>query len=175
MNINNASDIMSTQAMNRADRVKSLNNQVMDDHEMFKNQIKVDQFNEKLAVKHKSTLGQEDFLTLLMKELEYQDPLDPMDNKEFIGQMAQFSNLQQTTEIGTNLEKMIDLSGGGQAYSMLGKTVSYVNPSAPDVMNSGVVKSISFDANDQVSLAVNDEKISIYDVVQVNALTDDNN
>jgi flagellar basal-body rod modification protein FlgD len=46
------------------------------------------------AVYGKDTLGQEDFMRLLLKELSHQDPLNPMDSKEFTVQLTQFSSLE---------------------------------------------------------------------------------
>lgn len=48
-------------------------------------------------------LGQEEFLHLLTKQLEFQDPLNPMENTEFIAQMAQFSALQEMQNVNANL------------------------------------------------------------------------
>ncbi len=46
------------------------------------------------------------FLTLLASQLQYQDPLNPMENTEFLGQMAQFSNLEQLMEIRATLGRI---------------------------------------------------------------------
>ena len=48
-----------------------------------------------------STLGKEDFLNLLVTQLRYQNPLDPMDNTEFVAQLAQFSSLEQMSNLNT--------------------------------------------------------------------------
>lgn len=51
-----------------------------------------------------TTLGQADFLKLLTTQLTMQDPTDPVDNKEMIAQMAQFSSLSGITEMGDTLK-----------------------------------------------------------------------
>ena len=55
---------------------------------------------------NKNTLGQEDFLKLMTAQLQNQDPFAPMDNGDFIAQMAQFSTVTGITEINNNLTNL---------------------------------------------------------------------
>ena len=55
-----------------------------------------------------TSLDKDDFLTLLMVQLQYQDPLDPADNTEFIAQLAQFSSLEQMTTLNENFTEMLE-------------------------------------------------------------------
>lgn len=76
----------------------------------------------------KKELGKNDFLLLLLTELSYQDPLSPVDNKDFIAQMAQFSSLEQMQNVSSQLEKLAEsqLQAGlmAQATSLIGRTVT---------------------------------------------------
>jgi flagellar basal-body rod modification protein FlgD len=78
-----------------------------------------------------NTLGQEDFLQLLTKQLQYQDPLSPMDDKAFIAQMAQFSSLQSMNTMAADISKLTTLLSGrettSEAYGSLGKSVELVD------------------------------------------------
>jgi flagellar basal-body rod modification protein FlgD len=73
------------------------------------------------------TMGKDDFLTLLVAQLQAQDPLNPMDGTQFTAQLAQFTSLEQLQNINTNLEG-IDNSQNIQtnsgAVGFIGKTVT---------------------------------------------------
>lgn len=64
--------------------------------------------------KASSQLGQKDFLRLLTAQMQTQDPFDPVDNKEMLAQMAQFSSLAGLSEINDTL-KLINAKLGGDA------------------------------------------------------------
>lgn len=63
-----------------------------------------------------SQLGQKDFLRLLTAQMQTQDPFDPVDNKEMLAQMAQFSSLAGLSEINDTL-KLINAKLGDDAAS----------------------------------------------------------
>jgi len=65
--------------------------------------IKNDEENQKL-IKNQE-MGQDAFLKLLMAEMENQDPLSPMDSKDTVAQMAQFSTVEQLTKVSESVEK----------------------------------------------------------------------
>jgi flagellar basal-body rod modification protein FlgD len=76
--------------------------------------------------KAKKELGQEDFLALMIQQLKNQDPLKPMENGEFIGQMAQFSTVSGIAEMSKSIAGLTDAFNSGQALqaaSMVGRTV----------------------------------------------------
>jgi len=56
-----------------------------------------------------ATLGREDFLNLLLVQLQMQDPLEPMDNREMVAQLAQFSSLEQLENMNTALEQNLEM------------------------------------------------------------------
>lgn len=73
-------------------------------------------------------LDKDDFLKILMNQLQNQDPLDPMDDKEFTSQMADFSSLEQMMNMGESVEKLAEnqtFSPVVQNSHMIGKEVTY--------------------------------------------------
>lgn len=73
-----------------------------------------------------SSLGQDAFLQLLVTQLQYQDPLNPMDDKEFVAELAQFSSLEQLTEINTGIGNLTTQGTQQQllgAVNFIGKTI----------------------------------------------------
>jgi len=72
------------------------------------------------------SLGKDDFLKLLITQLSYQDPTSPMEDKEFIAQMAQFSTLEQMTGMAKDFSKLTAMLTGTEANSSLGKNVEIV-------------------------------------------------
>jgi flagellar basal-body rod modification protein FlgD len=81
------------------------------------------------AVKPASQLlGKDDFLKLLVGQLQHQDPLAPSDDQQWIGQMAAFSQLEQVSNMAASTEKIVDTLNTNGALSLIGRTVTYLDP-----------------------------------------------
>ena len=90
-----------------------------------------------------STLGQEDLFKILLTQLNYQDPLKPMDNQEFIAQLAQFTALEQARTTNEKLDQLLQAESVGQAISLLDREIQVAQDSASPVV--GKVTAVSFD------------------------------
>lgn len=90
-------------------------------------------------------LGKDAFLKLLIAELSNQDPLNPMEDREFISQMATFSSLEQMQNMNKTLESMAD-ANKFSAVSYIGKAVSFVQGEGEEAKQvAAIVNSIWFD------------------------------
>ncbi len=100
----------------------------LDANEQAKINQYVNEFNNKLnnGRKPQQNLGKDDFLKLLITQLSYQDPTAPMQDKEFIAQMAQFSSLEQMTSMSRDFAKLTAIVSGSEASQALGKNVELV-------------------------------------------------
>jgi flagellar basal-body rod modification protein FlgD len=92
-------------------------------------------------------LGKDDFLRLLLTQLSNQDPTAPMEDREFIAQMAQFSSLEQMTNMASDFAKMAQMVKSSEATGALGRSVElYVG----DEKIQGVVEAVTRDAMPQI-------------------------
>ena len=89
---------------------------------------------------NKNQLGKDAFLKLLTTQLQHQDPLNPMEDSEFMGQMAQFSTLEQITNVAKANEQIAASLGSSQSLALLGKTVTYVDDQ--EASHTGVVEKV---------------------------------
>ncbi len=93
------------------------------------------------SVSSNSTISQEDFIRLFLAQLNFQDPLEPMDNSEFLAQMAQFSGLEQDRINGNHLQNISFIDSVNQGAGMLGKTIEFNTQTGTD---TGEVTTVSF-------------------------------
>ena len=90
----------------------------------------------------KSSLGIQDFLKTLTTQLSYQDPLKPMDNQEFIAQLAQFTSLQQTQQMNEKLDSLLSIQAATQSVGLIGRSVDVRASDGTTV--SGQVSALNF-------------------------------
>lgn len=91
--------------------------------------------------KSASTLNQDDFLKLFLTQLNFQDPMEPVDNREFLAQIAQFSSLEQSRQIGAGIDDLVLLNSTSQSVSMLSK---YVELNTENGVQTGTVSAVNF-------------------------------
>ncbi len=86
-------------------------------------------------------LGKNDFLKLMIAQLQAQNPLEPSNGTEYISELAQFSQLEQTTNLAQSSSQSATSQRVAQAVGLIGHTVSYTDPST-GATTSGAVQSV---------------------------------
>ena len=127
-------------------------NTTMNATEKMQTENAVNYFNKTHAVNGRmpsNELGKDDFLKLLMAQLSNQDPTNPMENTEFIAQMAQFSSLEQMTNMSSEFTKLAGMLNSSEAVSTIGKTVDV--EVGEDVI-SGVVEAATRGVSPQIQV-----------------------
>ena len=108
------------------------------------------------AASNKLTL--EDFMKVLLTQLTYQDPLKPMDNQQFMAQIAQFTTLEQTQSLNTNIQALLNNQSSLQSVGLIGRTVDIKTDTGP---LTGTVTALSLAGNSPTfTLSVNGSAIS---------------
>jgi flagellar basal-body rod modification protein FlgD len=115
-----------------------------------------------VTAKKPGDIGKDDFLKLLVGQLQHQDPMQPADDNQFIGQMAQFSQLEQQTNTAASTDQLVRASTLG----LIGRNVTYT--AAANVTKSGVVSGVDIGTDGSATLTIGDTSgIDVGKVTQV--------
>ncbi len=120
-----------------------------------------------------NSVGKDEFLLLFVTQLQYQDPMNPMDSTEFTSQLAQFSSLEQLTSINEGITTLAASQNSLQnAYltSIIGKQVGYEGKAAEDgttTMVYGTVTGVSFDSDATYFVVDGGTKVALGDVKEI--------
>jgi flagellar basal-body rod modification protein FlgD len=139
-------------------------NTALSPQELAATKTEVDSFNKsiKAGKAGQSGLDRDDFLKLLITQLQHQDPTSPVEDKDFIAQMAQFSSLEQMTNMSTGFQKLSGLLASTEASGVLGKTVELHDG---DNLVHGVVDKVMRGDNPLVSV-----NGAVYDFSQIESV-----
>jgi flagellar basal-body rod modification protein FlgD len=127
-------------------------------------------------------LGKDDFLKILMTQLQNQDPLNPMQDKDFIAQMATFSTLEQITNMGKSIDRFVQAEQQNKMISysqFVGKDITWhkiesANGEETVKQGNGKVASVQF-KEDTVSFVLEDgTTLEPANISQINELSSEN-
>ena len=110
------------------------------------------------------TLDYNAFLQLLIAELKNQDPTKPMDSAQYIGQLASFSNVEQSVKLNAKLDTLITSQALNQADSIIGRVVT-----SADGATSGVVSALKILESGAVAILVGGAEVELGSGVTVSA------
>src|SRR6056297_3192169 len=118
----------------------------------------------------KKELDRDAFFKLLITQLQNQDPLKPMEDKEFIAQMAQFSSLEQMNNMNENMNKFMDVQKINKNSALIGKTVEKeVTENDKTNKVKGEVVKVSFEEGNTYAHLDNEnnDKINVDDITAI--------
>ena len=93
------------------------------------------------AAQQSLSVGQADFLRLLVTQLSFQDPLKPMDNQQFLAQIAQFTALEQARQQTEKTDSLLAIQASTQSVGLIGKTVEVTTSTGAQ---QGAVTTVTF-------------------------------
>lgn len=116
----------------------------------------------------KKDLDKNSFLQLLVTQLQNQDPSSPMNNQDFIAQMAQFSSLEQMNNVATGMGKVSTDNSMQAAIGLLGKSITALDANGNPV--SGVVTGMKM-SNGMAQLEMGTQLVDLSNVLSAKTVT----
>lgn len=110
-------------------------------------------------------MGKDEFLELLTTQLKNQDPLKPMDNREFISQMAQFSSLEQMNNMNSTMGDFVKSQKISQAGNLVGKEVEMLDSDTEENV-TGVIEKANV-TEEETTVTVNGNQYPTTDIQQI--------
>lgn len=111
------------------------------------------------------TLNQ-DFMTLLVAQLQAQDPLDPLSATDFTGQLAQLQSLSELSLMNLWLRQLVEFQAVGPVISLIGRQVEWLDAASGERL-SGVVERVEADPEGGFMLIVGEHRLSLHEVLAV--------
>jgi flagellar basal-body rod modification protein FlgD len=106
-------------------------------------------------------VSQQDFFKILVAQLSFQDPLKPIDNQQFIAQIAQFTSLEQTRQMNDRFDTLLTLQAATQSIGLIGKTVEIVTEGGAIV---GKVSTLRFSSGQPLLTIATDDGRFLTDI-----------
>ena len=119
------------------------------------------------ALSDNSSIGLQDFLKILISQLSFQDPLKPMDNQQFMAQMAQFTALEQSQQLNTKMDALLSTQASLQSVGLIGRTVDVTTDTGT---LSGTVVALSLSGS-QPSISVRDSNGTVTPNLSLDQIT----
>ena len=116
------------------------------------------------ALRKKTDLNQEDFLTLMITQLKNQDPMNPTDSSQFLAQTAQFTSLEKLDAVAQQTAQALTAQMAFGASGLVGRSVTYTGSEGTE--QTGVVDSVRFTPTGPV-LGIGGAEVTLGDVVTV--------
>lgn len=110
-------------------------------------------------------LGKDEFMRLLLAQLRHQDPMKPMDDTQFIAQLAQFSALERMQQLDNHMARLLEVEQLGQAYGLIGKEVEARVGKAEETVK-GIVESAKM-VDGSAVVSVGGKSVRLTDVISV--------
>ena len=118
-----------------------------------------------------SGINEQDFIQLFVNELQFQDPMQPLDNSQFLTQLAQFVGIEQQSEEVTGINNLLTLDSSDQSLGLLSHSVQLTN--ADGSTTTGQVTGIQYTSNGvQLTVTTSGNKVVTgVDLSQVQLVT----
>ena len=107
------------------------------------------------------TLSRQDFMNILLAEMSHQDPLNPVDNQEFLSQLAQLQTLEATTLLTQGIESLVALQRLSSAGQLIGMAIRGAGSGGEEI--TGTVERIIVRGN-QVAVSVNGTELPLENI-----------